>query len=578
VATLGLNTSGYISSAGIVHKGKVVAGACEERFSRIKRDRSFPANAVAFCLRSANVSKEHLDAVAVGWNPVINLKKDFSLLQDANRLRGIHLTYNINALYGVLGEWGEDERCMVNAFGVQCHFVDHHLAHAASACLLSPFEHCAFATVDAFGEEDSMTMGVFDGARFQTMEHIKFPHSPGSFYSYITEFLGFKRDSDEYKVMALGAYAEDSLSRLFYERLRPLLNFGTKDGRFFFQVDLRFFDYYMFHRPYDFGALEGVLGIKRRTKDAPLKDEHFAIASALQRCFEELVGCFLRHTKEKTGIEKVALAGGCFMNSVYNGRLCTTENIFKDVYIPPFPDDSGVAIGSALFVDFERFGVRGEAMFQNFIGPSITKEEALQVLKKACLEFESPQCIEEEVASLVADGFIVGHAYKAMEFGQRALGNRSIFADPRVKDIRAILNRQVKGREWFRPYGVSVLEDHVSEVFQCDQGFKAPFMEKVVFVRQSWASKIKGCLHNDGSVRVHTVKEDENPRLFRILEAFYKKTGVPLLINTSFNLSQMPIVATASDAIACFFTSGMDALVLDDFLLVKPHVQRKRGR
>lgn len=576
MAVLGLNTSGYISSAAIVEKGKVIAGACEERFSRIKRDRAFPANAIAFCLKSANVDKKRLDAVAVGWNPTINLKKDFSLLQEANRLRGIHLTYNINALYGVLGGGGEDEKCLVNAFGVRCHFVDHHLAHSASACLLSPFEHCAFATVDAFGEEDSMTMGIFDGATFKILEHIKFPHSPGSFYSYITEFLGFKRDSDEYKVMALGAYANDTASRSFYKRLRPLLNFGTVDGRFFFQVDLRFFDYYMFHRPYDFSALEAVLGVKRRTPDAPLTDEHFAVASALQMCFEELVGSFLRHTKEKTGLDKIALAGGCFMNSVYNGRLCTTEEIFKDVYIPPFPDDSGVAIGSALLVDFERWKVRGDPMFQNFIGHSITKEEALQALERARLEFESPLCIEEEVAMLVADGYVVGHAYGAMEFGQRALGNRSIFADPRKGDIKDILNKQVKGREWFRPYGVSVLEDFVSEVFQCEKGFRAPFMEKVVFVRKAWASRIKGCLHHDGSVRVHTVRKEENPRLFKILEAFYRRTKIPLLINTSYNVAGMPIVATANDALSCFFTSGMDALALDDFLLVKPHLKRKR--
>jgi carbamoyltransferase len=561
VRVLGLNVSGYISSAAVVQDGRVVAAAPEERFSRLKRDRNFPARAARWAIREAGWEPADLDAVAIGWNPSRNLTRDLGLLRESNRLRGLYYAYVPNSLAGVFG-WTPEETSEQRVFGRRVIYVDHHLAHAASAAFTSPFDHGAVVTIDAFGEEDSLAVGRFAGNRIEVLDRVLFPHSLGAFYSYFTEFLGFTQDSEEYKVMALGAYGDPDRGRSLLDRVRTLYRVDGGGDRLDFRMDLARFDHYLFHRSRNFGPLAEVVGMRPRHRQDDLGPDHFALAWAMQRAFEEIVGEVLRYARRVTGESRVALAGGCFMNSLANGRLEHPGAPFQDIHIPAWPDDSGTSIGAALYAALQGTELPREALHHSFLGPGIDGEEARQALRRRGLPFDEVADPSEEVAALCAAGEIVGAAQGPMEFGQRALGHRSIFADPRIPDVRDRVNRQVKRREWFRPYAASVLAHRVHEVFDAPEGFRSDVMEKVRPVRAAWADRISGLLHADGTVRVHTVDDRVDPWTASVIRAFEARTGVPLLLNTSFNVAGMPIVCSPDDAAGCFLECGLESLVL----------------
>lgn len=565
---LGLNISGYISSAALVEDGRILSAACEERLTRIKRDRSFPVKATQWALKQQGWTLEQVDQIAVAWNPARNLERNFGLLSEANRLRGLYLAYVPNALATGF-DLPATEVTQQHIFGRTIQYVDHHLAHAASACFTSPWQDGAFVTVDAFGETDSLTIGRFQQNTIEVLERVGFPHSMGSFYSYLTEFLGFKPDSDEYKVMALGAFATPAEGEAMARKLASTYQVGTQAGGFKFEMELSLFDHYLFHKPRDFGPLAERLGIMPRKPQEKLESGHFAVAWALQYCFEQQLFAVLRHARALTGVPRVALAGGCFMNSVANGKLERGGAAFEHVHIPPYPDDSGTAMGAALYATLHNTQTPRFHGRHNFFGPSIATaaaDEAIRRRKLPAIRLDEPAL---EVARRVADGEIVGYAAGAMEFGQRALGHRSIFADPRDPDIKDKVNQHVKRREWFRPYAASVLAERIAEVFDFPGDAEALFMEKVALVRPEWATRIPGILHHDGSVRLHSVDSQTNPRLHAILKRFESLTGIPLILNTSFNVDGMPIVCTADDALGCFYACGLDSLVLEDQLLTK---------
>ncbi len=575
---LGLNISGYISSAALVEDGRILGAACEERLSRIKRDRSFPERVTRWSLDAAGLKLDGLDSVAVAWNPAHNLARNFGMLSEANRMRGLYLAYVPNSLAAAFG-LRADEVTEQAIFGRRIQYVDHHLAHAASTCFTSPFESGAVVTIDAFGENDTLTIGTFNGNNISLAERIQFPHSVGSFYSYLTEFLGFKPDSDEYKVMALGAFGDPEEGLALKKKLEKTYRLGIADGKLVFQLDLSLFDHYLFHRPRDFSALERHLGMPARKGGEQLKQQHFSLAWAQQACFEEMVMHILHHARTITGETRVALAGGCFMNSVVNGKLEQQGSPFDSVFIPPYPDDSGTAMGAALWATLQgRQGIQRFPYRHNFFGPYITPESAIQAVERRKLPYLLLDNPAAEIAARVAQGEIVGYAAGAMEFGQRALGHRSIFADPRDKQVKDRVNQHVKRREWFRPYAASVLAETISDIFGFDPGFEALFMEKVGIVRPEWEERIAGILHNDKSVRVHTIDEATNPRLHAVITEFNKITGVPLILNTSFNVDGMPIVASAEDALGCFYACGLDSLVLDNLLLTKSPTLQKVAR
>lgn len=570
--TLGLNISGYIASAALAVDADLVAAGCEERYSRVKRDRNFPVRALRDALSRAGLTASDLDGVAVAWNPSRNLRRNLNLLWDANTFRGKYLTYVPNNLATAL-DVEPDDQTTQDILGLRVTYLDHHLAHAASAAFTSPWPSGAVVTIDAFGEEDTLTIGTFRDGRIDVAERVKFPHSVGSFYSFFTEFLGFQPDADEYKVMALGAYADPAEGAKLLERVRTLYTLDVQNGRLRYELDLNRFEHYVFHRPRDYGPLAAAIGLPARPAGGPLDGRHYALAWALQRSFEDTVFQVLRHARAVTGERRVALAGGCFMNSVANGKLELGDAPFDEVHIPPWPDDSGSAIGAALYANLAGRG--GHRFVRHaFFGPEVTGPRAAEALTRRKLASSRLADPAAAVAERVAAGDIVGYAAGGMEFGQRALGHRSIFADPRDPQVRDKVNEHVKRREWFRPYAASILAERVHEVFEAPAGFQSLYMEKVRPVRALWRERIPGLLHADGTVRVHTVDAATNPRLHAVLTAFAGLTGVPLILNTSFNVAGMPIVCSADDALDCFFGCGLDTLVLDDRLVQKGAVLR----
>jgi carbamoyltransferase len=567
--TLGLNISGYLSSAAIVENAIILAASCEERYSRQKRDRGFPAQAIRQALKQAALDVRDLDAVAVSWNPAHNLGRNWNLQGEANRVRAKYLAYVPNALAGLAG-LAPSPTSAQQINGLNVVYVDHHLAHAASACYTSPFRRSAVVTIDAFGEDDSMVIGRFVDGRIELLEHTRYPHSVGSWYSYFTEFLGFQADSDEYKVMALGAYAKDDDVQRFKDRVRATFRVSDEHGKPCLELDLSLFDFYLFHRPRDFGPLERHLGMAPRNPADELLPVHFGLARAMQECYEEMVGAVMRRASTLTGEENVCLAGGCFMNSLANGKLALAARPFSGLHIPPYPDDSGGAIGAALYQNLNAKGRAHKVQRHNFFGPSEDSAQALSLVLSRKLGGRQVAKPARKIAELLAEGQIVGHVHGAMEFGQRALGNRSIFADasdPKVKDN---VNATVKYREWFRPYAASILADQVHMVFDVPVGFRSDFMEKVCPVRPEWRERIAGLLHADGTVRVQTVERSTCPRLHGILTWFHRLTGIPLVLNTSFNMAGEPMVCTFVDAVRTFYSSGLDSLFLDDVWLQKP--------
>lgn len=565
---IGLNVTGYIASAALVEDGRLLFAAAEERLSGRKRDRAFPARVIQAGLAHAGWSPDSVDVVAVGWNPAHNLSRELGLLPEANRARAKHLTYVPNQIALALGGQPGSESAQ-QILGQRVVYLDHHLAHAASAAFTSPWERGAVVTIDAFGEDDSLTVGRFEGGRIEILDQVRFPHSLGSFYSYVTELLGFQGDAEEYKVMALGAFAAPALAEAMRARLARAYEIRVHEGCLRFELDLNRFDHYLFHRPHDFGPLAELLEIAPRRRGDELRAEHFAVAWALQRCFEEIQGEILAYARARTGEAHAALAGGCFMNSLANGRLEGPGAAFEAIHIPAWPDDSGVAVGAALHATLAGSGHAHAHLRHSFFGPRVDGDAAAALLSERKLAHRRLDDVAAEVAGRVAAGQLVGLARGPMEFGQRALGNRSILGDPRDPELRDRVNRLVKRREWFRPYAASVLAPRVHEVFDAPPGFRADVMEKVRPMRAAWRERAPGIPHADGSVRLHTVDAETQPFLEQVLRDFEARAGLPFALNTSFNVAGMPIVCDEADALACFFASGLDAVVIDDALVTK---------
>jgi len=577
---LGINAYHADSSACIVIDGQLVAAAEEERFRRIKHWAGFPSEAVRYCLREAGVGLEEVDWIAINRNPKANLSRkilftltnrpSFSLVVD--RLR--HAAH-----------WANPTRALADAFGVEetllrprlCP-VEHHLAHLASSFLVSPFEEAAVVSVDGFGDFLSAMWGVGRGSHIEVRGRIFFPHSLGLFYQAITQYLGFWKYGDEYKVMGLAAYGEPG----FLDRMHEIVCLNV-DGTY--KLALEYFRHHAegVEMVWDGGEpvcgriftpkLEELLG-PAREKDEPIGERHAAVAASLQAMYEQAFFHLLNHVQRETGLRKLALAGGCAMNSLANGKIFERTD-FEDTYIQAAAGDAGGAIGAAFAVWHHELGrVRGFVMDRAYWGPAFSDAEIEEIVKRYRPRFEAEGCVIrrfddeellcEEVAERIAEGAVVGWFQGRMEWGPRALGNRSILCDPRRPDMKDILNRKIKRREPFRPFAPAILREHVAEWFETD--YDVPFMLQVFRIRPEKRARIPAVTHVDGTGRLQTIRREQNPRYYRLIEAFYHKTGVPVVLNTSFNENE-PVVCRPEEAIACFLRTKMDALVLGDVLI-----------
>ena len=563
---LGICHDVLICSAALVRDGKVISAIPEERLDRIKQSRVFPTLAIQRCLEMGNLALSDVDEIAIAWNPGIELETIPSGYLNARRWRTEHLSQVPGRFMQLLGTNATDEITMKGA-AQGCPpitFINHYDAHVGNAFFASPYENAAIMVLDGRAEKQTSLLAVGKGTKVEKLTEVSFPHSIGLFYGTITQMLGFKPDGDEWKVMALASYA--SGDNEFYPILKSLICV-EEDGSF--EMALDHFEYHNFfdRRMYS-DKLARKLGPPRK-KNEPLTDKHRQLAAAMQRVFEESVTAILTRLHARTGLDNLVVSGGCFMNSVYNGKI-EAQTPFKNVYIGSSPDDSGTAVGAALWLDAQRTGKRSpEPIRNNYWGPEYTDEHCLDVAKRFKLSAEVVADPSARAAKDLVDGKIIGWFQGKMEFGQRALGNRSILLDPRRKDGKDIVNAAIKFREAFRPFAPAILAEKVHEWFECERGTKVPFMERVIQFRPEKQELVPSVVHVDGSGRLQTVDKDSSPRYHALIEAFEKQTGVPIVLNTSFNLNGEAIVCSPEDAIRSFFTCALEALYLGNVRVTK---------
>jgi carbamoyltransferase len=564
---LGVCHDVFICSACVVEDGQVVVAIPEERLDRIKQSHVFPKLAIQECLRVAGLKLSDIDEIAVAWQPMIDAETTPSGYTAARRWRTEHLmqvpTRLLQLAAGSAGPTSTQSDLWDGAPPVT--YVDHYWSHVGNAVVLSPYDTCAVAVLDGRAERKTGMLAVARGTQFEVLETTNFPHSLGLLYGAVTQFLGFKPDSDEWKVMALASYADSD-----NEYLAPMRSLVRVDERGGFRVALEFFEYYNFwdRRMYSDRFVEA-FGPPRR-RDDEITGRHQRIAAALQRAFEESMSAILTRLHQRTGLDRLVLTGGCAMNSVFNGRI-TELTPFRECFITSCPDDSGTSVGAALYLHAQRSGRRpAEAALHNSWGLEYSDAECLRVANG--FKLPGTRVVDDPslaAAEDLAAGRLVGWLQGRSEFGQRALGNRSILADPRNPHAKDLVNAAVKYRESFRPFAPAILAEHVDAWFLCPPGSRVPFMEKVFRFRPERALQVPAVVHEDGTGRLQTVDEHAHPRYRRLIEHFHDKTGVPIVLNTSFNLNGEPMVLSPADAVRTFYSCGLDVLYLGNVRVAK---------
>ena len=562
---LGLNSIGYNTSASLIKDNKIVAAIEEERLSREKRTRKFPINAIHFCLDRANIKFEEIDSLAISWNPLINLEKfDINASQNYSHIPSIlssTLNYMLRDIKNINKDFFVQNLYLKNNKKIKIFFVNHHLSHASSF-FLSGFSNANILTMDAFGENECVGFFNAKNNKIKKISAQNFPHSLGSFYSTFTEFCGFKPQGEEWKLMGASAYGQNSN---FYGKVKKLINFDKKN---LFHLDLKYFNHYMFHRPKYFNQeLEKYLSIKQNEIGKNLNKNYFNIAHATQKVFEETYFKLIDKSYSLSKSKNLVLSGGCALNCVANGKVLKNSK-YKNIFIPPVPDDSGAGLGAALYVNNCINRNKSKiSLFNNYLGPSFSNDKILKELNKFKIKYEYLKKVEDEATNSIIDGKIIGWFQDQLEFGDRALGNRSILADPRDKNIKDKINKSIKYREAFRPFAPAILEEKVSEYF--DDAQTSYYMERALMIKKNKRKFIPAVTHVDGTGRLQTISKKRNIKFYNLVKTFYLKTGVPILLNTSFNVQGEPLVSSISDAIKNFYLSGLDELYIGNFRVIK---------
>ena len=568
MTVLGLNHGEYNSSAAIVVGGRVVAGAPEERFSRQKRSKAFPTRSVQYCLESVGLDLADVDAVAQGWNPGAYWVA-YNPLLSGNRIQREDYLYTVpDNLMQVGNRQAPSWVAMSFPPGSPLppvYYVDHHLCHASTCFYTSPFDEAAIFTADWRGEIQCGMLGVGRGSQIETLRNMNLPDSLGLFYATFTELLGYQPDNDEWKVMALSAFEVDSSREeaAIWSTLRL-----TADG--WVELDQSFYKGIVVEQPKLYTRkLVELLGGREGEPGEEATEWHFRIARAMQAVAEGVAVHALSRLHELTGLDRVVLGGGFFMNSVFNGKVAELT-AFREVFVPFAPADVGNAIGSALYVEHSILGgPRSLQRSVSSIGPMFDSEDVSAALERRGIAYQRLADPVSDVARLIEETGIVAYFDSRMEFGERALGNRSILADPRPEDIKDRINAVIKYREAYRPFAPVATVEAAHRYFDIAPGAEIPFMEKVVPVREAYRADLAAVTHVDGSGRLQTLRREDNPRLYDVILAFEKRSGYPVLLNTSFNVNGEPIVCTPDDAITTFFNSGLRVLVFGDLVVRK---------
>jgi carbamoyltransferase len=578
---LGINAYHGNASAAIVCDGLLIAAVEEERFNRVKYAAGFPARAIRYCLKEAGLTLADLDHVAVPRNPYARLatKLFYAVRMPSFARERAKVLVKFTGIPDALAAAFDSDPKRV---GATFHRVEHHQAHLASSFFVSPFERAALLSADGLGDFASTMWGTGSGKGMNIHGAIAFPHSLGLFYGGVTQYLGFPKFGDEYKVMGLAAYGQPEQMDAF----RDIVRFDARSNGNGFRLGL---DYFTHHRTGPemswaeadktptLGKMFSNEMPKRlgpvRAPEEPLEQRHRNLAASLQARLEEVYLGMLKKLAERTGLKAICLAGGVAFNCIANGKIFDATP-FEQVYVHPAAGDAGLAVGAAYYVWHQKLGKpRSFVMEHAYWGPGYTREEIRRAIDSngiAQKGFRVSELAEEELvrdtAAIIADGKIVGWFQGRAEWGPRALGNRSIVADPRRPEMKEILNRRIKHREIFRPFAPSILSEATGEYFE--KSHPSPFMTLAYSVRTEKRGAIPAPTHVDGTGRLQTVTREANPRYHALISAFRDLTGVPVVLNTSFNDNE-PIVCRPEEAIDCFLRTQMDTLVLGDFLITK---------
>lgn len=571
---LGINAYHAGSSACLIKDGQLIAAAEEERFNRLKYWSGFPVMAIRYVLEEAGLTAYDLDHIGVSRNPNANLlnKILFSLSKRPSLGMIRDRLVNTSQIHDAKTTLVELLKLDSDALKAQFHYIEHHRAHLASAFYVSPYKDAAIFSVDGMGDFVSTMWGIGNGAEIKTIDSILFPHSLGFFYTAISQWLGFPKYGDEGKVMGLAPYGEP----VYIDKMREIVRI-QQDGTF--ELNL---DYFLIHTEGVTMSWEDgnpVLGnlyspdlIKLlgepRVPRSEITQLHENIAASLQAMLEEAEFALVRKLQRETGQKAICMAGGVALNSAFNGKVLPNTD-FEDIYIQPASGDAGTSLGVCYYIWHQVLGnPRNFIMDHAYTGPQYSNGTIKKVLDDYNLSYralEETQLVQKS-AKLVASGNVLGWFQGRMEWGPRALGNRSIIADPRRDDMKDILNARIKHREKFRPFAPSILEEYTGEYF--DQDYPDPFMIKVYNVLNQKKSEIPAVTHIDGTGRLQTVDKNYSPLYWNLINAFKEETGVPAVLNTSFNENE-PIVCTPKEAIDCFWRTKMDALVIGNYLVTK---------
>lgn len=575
---LGLNAYHGDSSACLLRDGEIIAAAEEERFLRIKHLTDFPREAIRYCLNEGKINLSNIDIITVNSDPRANFfkkifytirhKPNFNFLFD--RIRNKKARLNIKS---DLAHFFPKE-----IFKGRYEFVEHHLAHLASTYFASSFQESLIVSVDGFGDFASCSWGIGQKNYIEVKGRIYFPHSLGAFYQALTQYLGFPNYGDEYKVMGLAPYGKPH----FIKQISEIVCF--ENG--IFKLNMKYFCFHKNKIKYNWRSGSPQVGIlysdelckllgPARNPHEPLEERHLAIARSAQEVFEKTLFQLLTHLHKTYPSDNLALAGGCAMNSVANGKIIE-QTPFKKIYVPAAAGDEGGAMGAALVTWYrrkqsnERISVK-----HSYLGPSYSNEEINEIIitnktlksKKYEVRFiEDEKILCKKTTEAIVEGKVIGWFQGRMEWGPRALGNRSILGDPRRSDMKEILNRKIKLRESFRPFAPSILREKVAEWFEYDDD--VPYMMQVLKIRQEKRCLVPAVTHVDGTGRLQTVHKETNLRYHRLISTFYDQTNVPMLLNTSFNENE-PIVCKPNEALDCFLRTGMDVLVMENWMIFR---------
>jgi carbamoyltransferase len=576
VNILGINAYHGDASAALFVDGALVAAVEEERFTRIKHDTSFPHRSIRYCLDEAGLHAGDIDHFALSRNPRANLGRRLkhAVLDRAGRQVATRRAANLKKILAAKQTLAEGLGVDQRHLRAKAHFVEHHLAHIASSYYVSPFDRAAVLSIDGFGDMISAMWGVGEGGRLRILGEVAFPHSLGVYYTAVTQFLGFPKYGDEYKVMGLASYGEPTY-------LDSFRNIVTNSG-LVYDLNLDAFRHHIegAGMTWDGGSpelpplwgdgMESLLG-PARVGSEPLDERHRNIAASLQRRLEEVVLSMLRDLHAKTQIDALCIAGGVALNCVVNGKILD-ETPFRDLYIQPAAYDGGTSVGAAAYVQHQRLGVpRSFEMKHAYWGPGYDQgrmREALDASDIRYKEYPAGQ-LPGVVAETLEAGGVVGWFQGRAEFGPRALGNRSILADPRRPEMKDVLNARIKHREPFRPFAPAILEERTGDYF--DKRYPSPFMLLTYDVLPGKRDEIPAPTHVDGTGRLQTVNRAQNAPYYDLISAFEQRTGVPVLLNTSFNENE-PICLTPEEAVDTFVRTKMDLLVLGNFVAEKSDV------